>query len=461
MLGIHELRAEIDGLKNEVEVCRNEITDLIKQSQQVVANAYAAERMIDDKVSQLVISSERIQRKLQYTNFELENLSSGQKDGKNILLVGYYGATNLGDELMLETICSSFMHNGRANITVLLDDNDQLDVPYYKEYSYIHLPITVHELVMMESRFDMVLIGGGAVLEDTNYELKDGRYSLGRFVVDICIRFIQAKKPALIYAVSAANDITNNEYINKLAYVVKNAEYFSCRDPYSIDFLRKIGIDTENIRLVEDVVLANSKLEKFTKKQQNKSGKKEIGVVFIYNDSQLKNLSILKDFLVYLMKILDDHFETKYKLKLIPFFTHDKYDEMCCRNIISEYGDEKFEYVDMKQDYEAFLHVCENLDYAISMRYHATLLFNVLGIPTLDIMWDTHHHYEFKVNYIYQKYSKERYELKFSDLINKKYDLTQIEEWLKGKEISVKGNIIGEAQDQLNILGKNINKLLN
>lgn len=64
MLGIHELRAEIDGLKNEVEVCRNEITDLIKQSQQVVANAYAAERMIDDKVSQLVISSERIQRKL-------------------------------------------------------------------------------------------------------------------------------------------------------------------------------------------------------------------------------------------------------------------------------------------------------------------------------------------------------------------------------------------------------------
>ena len=36
MLGIHELRAEIDGLKNEVEVCRNEITDLIKQNETVI-----------------------------------------------------------------------------------------------------------------------------------------------------------------------------------------------------------------------------------------------------------------------------------------------------------------------------------------------------------------------------------------------------------------------------------------
>lgn len=210
-----ELKTEIDGLKLEMESYNNELTNLVKQSQELMEELHVFDRIISDKVTYINECNKRIEQKLQYVNLELGNLPTCNGSNKNILLVGYYGATNLGDELMLETICDYIAPLG-INIAVLIDDNDQLDITYFKNCSYIHSPLNVNELVTMESKFDVVLIGGGAVLEDVNYDVSDNRYSLGRLVVDICIRFIQTKKPVFVYGVSAANDITNEEYITKL-----------------------------------------------------------------------------------------------------------------------------------------------------------------------------------------------------------------------------------------------------
>lgn len=468
ILGINELKAEIDKCKMEIDDLKvaiesysNELTNLLKQSQQSIEELHSFDRMIVEKINYNIEWDKRIEQKFKYANLEMGNIPTLYESNKNILIVGYYGATNLGDELMLETICNFLAPHG-INITVLLDDNDQLDVTYYKNCSYIHSPLNVHELVTMESKFDMVLIGGGAVLEDANYDLFNNRYSLGRFVVDICIRFIQTKKPVFVYGVSAANDITNKEYIYKLNYVVNNATYFSCRDSFSITYLEQIGINVKSIKLIDDIVLANPILNTFSGCIHD-SKIKEIGVVFVYNDSKLENLNVLRRFIEYLLDILDEHHEFNYKLKLIPFFTHDKYDELCCKEIVSEFGNKNVEFIDMKQDYASFLDFCSSLDYAISMRYHATLLFNILGIRTLDIIWDTHHHYEFKVNYIYQRYMAERYELKFSDLVKDNYNLIQIEEWLNASDINPKLNrekIVREAQEQLKKLIECIDSLI-
>ena len=66
-----------------------------------------------------------------------------------------------------------------------------------------------------------------------------------------------------------------------------------------------------------------------------------------------------------------------------------------------------------------FKNVCDvlkNVDVAISMRYHGTLLFNLFGIPNINILYDIHRHYNNKIKYLYDNYKFEKNQVLFSNL---------------------------------------------
>ena len=56
-------------------------------------------------------------------------------------------------------------------------------------------------------------------------------------------------------------------------------------------------------------------------------------------------------------------------------------------------------------------------DYIISMRYHATLIANIMQKKVLNIIYSRHPHYDNKMKYIYEEYNYENNNIIFGEKI--------------------------------------------
>lgn len=96
----------------------------------------------------------------EYLRLAQDRTSSGEK---RILVAGWYGAGNLGDELILRAVLSQLPEKAPGRTTVLLWDN-----PTYERLSLdlrvntIHYPTTTWQLETLANAFDIVVLGGGA-----------------------------------------------------------------------------------------------------------------------------------------------------------------------------------------------------------------------------------------------------------------------------------------------------------
>lgn len=64
------------------------------------------------------------------------------------------------------------------------------------------------------------------------------------------------------------------------------------------------------------------------------------------------------------------------------------------------------------------------------MRYHGTLISNMLGVPTLNLLYDIHRHYKNKVDYLYKNYGYKNYQVNYS-LVNNESFINTFDELCK------------------------------
>lgn len=116
---------------------------------------------------------------------------------------------------------------------------------------------------MIEKKFDVLIFGGGAIIEDGIYwEAYDYGIYICRTIVDLPLRFIAKQKKVFCIGLSTSTELNNQDYIHKLQTVIDSSTYFSLRDPYSIETLKRAGICTDRVHLIHDIVYANHELQK-------------------------------------------------------------------------------------------------------------------------------------------------------------------------------------------------------
>lgn len=74
------------------------------------------------------------------------SLKNNQFNKKKVLICGFYGAFNLGDELMLQTILKNLKNVSNLEITIMLCDNPYTDTTKYGKCKFIHYPRTRNDL---------------------------------------------------------------------------------------------------------------------------------------------------------------------------------------------------------------------------------------------------------------------------------------------------------------------------
>ncbi len=213
---------------------------------------------LDQRISFLEAEQMR-SRRTSLLAAELANLErTVPKDkGKRILVAGWYGADNLGDELMLRAVLEYLSNDALQRTSVLLWDNstyDRLDLSH--AVHTLHYPATTRELDFLVDSFDIVIWGGGAILDETQFNDDANNVNTGNLFIRTNELMLSRGKHVFCLGLSATPKLENPEYISRLARIVEKADHFSLRDKHSLDALRESGINPLKLSLCEDLAFS-------------------------------------------------------------------------------------------------------------------------------------------------------------------------------------------------------------
>lgn len=378
-------------IEKQIEVLR---TELQENQQRMTTLAEAAKR--------------NQQGLKEYVSLEIANLPSDN----GILIMGFYGARNIGDELMLKTLLDYFDKKG-VRATVMMSDNYSFDTSYYAPHKVIHYPRRPDDIAYIVEKFDTFVWGGGATIDDQNYYYNGENTSLAYSAMAISKSAIKNHKKVMVLGVSANRTITDHKFINDLNYVIQGAKFFSLRDENSLKTLKEARVDSEKITIIDDLAL--SQLDFYNNEKKN-NDKLTIGLVYILNDKTINKLSeYTKKLILYLEKNIKEDVE----ILMIPFYDYLNNDYEMYKKILKEIENTEINQRILVRIIETIDESVSSLlkcDLAFGMRYHAILLASCAGVKTVAIDYSTEHrHYYNKVAYVKKNYNPEILTFKFGE----------------------------------------------
>lgn len=349
----------------------------------------------------------------EYTLFaSLEALRNTDDRPPRILLAGWYGAQNCGDELMMQTVLGHLPESVRANTTVLLWNDEDYPLGNIDPLVRIlHYPPTTYGIQALADLFDVLVWGGGAIIDDVQYDERPSNHATGNLFIRLSDRMIAQGKNVFCLSLSASDSIEKPDYLAQLQNVIDRSVYFSLRDPYSRDTLEQAGIDISRIKLDADIVFANKKLHRLAEQRKSAHlGNKmdSIGLVLhCFEGMEDFNYQLIRD----VAAITRKQDGTATNILLVPFYNEKKSDERYLNSLASRYREERpaspaLQIAPYTDDLDATsLLAC---DLVISCRYHASLIAGCLGIPFVAICNDAHKHYPNKTKYLIEQLYPER-----------------------------------------------------
>ncbi|MBQ3311114.1 polysaccharide pyruvyl transferase CsaB [bacterium] len=281
--------------------------------------------------------------------------------GKKVVLSGYYGADNFGDEAILNTLVNRLKKNN-AEIVVLSSNPDKTMLTHKKlrainKFSYFNV---IKEILSC----DVLISGGGSLLQDVT-SLKSLFYYL--WVIFVAQLF---GKSVIIFAQGIG------PIKNKLAQILtkkllKNCKWVSVRDDKSLFLLRGWKIQVEKVcDPIYEIELPQH------------SPKNILGV-------QLRSFKTVSE---KLLLTLASRIAVDFADKEIEIYSfQDSNDLEICQHfeslllsINSELKTSVIQGLNVKE----IVNRMANLDYLIAMRFHAVLVALKYGIKTLAINYD-------------------------------------------------------------------------
>lgn len=279
---------------------------------------------------------------------------------KKVVLSGYYGFNNFGDEAILSVLIDHLRQIG-ADVTVLsaspFSTSRMHGVNAVKNFNILALMLAI-------KNSDVLISGGGSLLQDVTSLKSLLYYAFVIWFAQLC------GKPVLVFAQGIGpltKDISRNIVLNLLS----KCDVVTVRDIKSQEFLQEAGIDAS---LVSDPV--------FSVDLPRGETEEIIGV-------QLRDFKTLNDeFLFNLAKEIITNFSEK-KIELYVFqealdMAVSKKFEKILKTI---YPKVKVSIVHSLSQMDMMVKISK-LEYLIAMRFHAVLVAIKTGVRTLAINYD-------------------------------------------------------------------------
>lgn len=321
---------------------------------------------------------------------------------QKLVISGYYGFRNSGDEAVLKSILTALeeeSHRSGVNIEpIVLSGDPESTTSMYGVRSVHRMKFKEVREAIKES--DGLISGGGSLLQDAT-GLKSIPYYLG------VIKLAQwLKKPTFIYA-QGIGPVNRKIFNPMIRSVFKACKYVSVRDEQSAELLRQLGLQWNQIHVVPDPVMglplpengatAKSVMAESTRKSSDKEGSPGhnhspgnsklpvIGISVRFWESDRKELTVIAAGLKKLCVHKAVH------LRFMPF--HLPKDEEASRFVMELLGDvsskgSEVSITDNLTDPQLMLQEVSQCDIVIGMRLHSLIYAASQYIPPVGISYD-------------------------------------------------------------------------
>lgn len=287
---------------------------------------------------------------------------------KKIMISGYYGFDNLGDEAILGSMVKMIKRsNHDIEITVLSNKAEQTSKRYDVNAIYRY---DIFEIMSTMKRSDIFISGGGSLLQDVT-SMKSVPYYLGLIFL---AKIFNLKTIFFAQGVGPLNSKFNRLLTKK---ILKNIDYISVRDKDSMQLLNEIGINKNVVNLTEDPVygLYNKENEEINIKTKDIN---KIGIsIRNWNDNNYINHIAL--FLNDLNK------ENNFNIEILPFH---KGEDIKISNKLKSKLNMNATVIDYTDDFDKINELYKNFDLFIGVRFHSLVFAAVNSVPFIGISYD-------------------------------------------------------------------------
>jgi polysaccharide pyruvyl transferase CsaB len=301
---------------------------------------------------------------------------------KKIVISGYYGFGNSGDEAVLHSILLALKEEGKKHdiaIDPVVLSIDPESTERMHGVKAVHR-LKLRQIIRCIRESDGLISGGGSMLQDTT-GLRTIPYYLG------VIKLAQwLGKPTFIYS-QGMGPIRHTSYYPLIRHIFNRMQYISLRDAASVDLIHKIGVRVKKMDIVSDPVMGLP----FTSNMKAAPAKgtfsaNSIPVIGISVRLWQKDLLDLEQITEALRMILD---QRKVHLRFLPFFPPD--DIEASRHVVERLGPEYTDRITIVADAvypRDMLERVSSCDLMIGMRLHSLIYAASYLIPMIGISYD-------------------------------------------------------------------------
>ena len=302
-----------------------------------------------------------------------------RKKGPKILLSGYYGFDNCGDEAILLAIIHCLKRlRADARITVLSDKPEKTEALYgVKAVNRWGFAAVLRELLTCR----LLISGGGSLIQDVT-SVKSPKYYLA-----VILGALLLGKKVMIYG-QGVGPLTNKSNRAWATRLLNRCHEISVRDAKSAEVLRELGV-TRDIKLACDPVMAMSYedvdrgairniLQEMNILDSTGRKQKPLMIAAIRSWKENKHMAPVAE-------LLDSQARLGWDVLLVP--AHFPAD-MEAVNEIGNFMSERLYCIGQSLTAYQFLALSAYADRVFSMRLHGLITAMAMGAPMLALSYD-------------------------------------------------------------------------
>ncbi|MCF8020102.1 MAG: polysaccharide pyruvyl transferase CsaB [Vallitaleaceae bacterium] len=292
---------------------------------------------------------------------------------KKILISGYYGYFNSGDDAILTSICKDIREISLEHEITILSNNPpstrlEYGVAAVEKFNFI-------KVIKAIIKSDIVLMGGGSLLQD-----ETSNRSLYYYLFILWFAKISRKK-IMLYA-NGIGPIGHrfNRFLTKL--VVNQVDIITLRERMSQSELKHMGIDRPEIYVTADPVFSfpplDVHIDEILKEAHIEKDDKLVGVLFReWKNSHHCSRKIAE---------ICDYLSTSYGAKIILIPMKHPADLVTCE-AISSYMENEAVILRHKYDAKTLIEIMGEMTLVLSMRLHALLYAALKDVPMIGFSY--------------------------------------------------------------------------
>lgn len=300
-----------------------------------------------------------------------------------ILISGYYGFNNIGDESILCAVVDNLRDKlDNIEITVLSQDPESTAEKYGVKSVNRKSMKSIFNAVR---KTDLLISGGGSLLQDVTSKKSVLYYLLIMWMAMFC------RKKVFIYS-QGIGPINSNINRKLTAMTLKKAAAIVVRDEASKEFLTEIGLDADKVVVTADPVLRIKPApleigEEILRNEGIEISHEQLTVGFAIRERKL-NSEFMDELCQTIEKLV---VEKDAQIVLIPFHYSEDVsviEEIERRMEGKKELESKIYSVKHKYLTNEMLSIIGNMDLLVGVRLHALIHSAIMNVPMIGISYD-------------------------------------------------------------------------